>query len=66
MKKNVSEIMFTWGLTYDAVYTSFLRREGIGTITKLFCAKLPGEVRIPSLRGSIPELSMRKVGIGTK
>ena len=24
------------------------------------------KVRIPSLRGSIPELSLRKVGIGTK
>ena len=27
---------------------------------------VPGEVRIPSWRGSIPDLSMRKVGIGTK
>ena len=41
-------------------YNSGMVLRKVGVLT------LPGEVRIPTLCGSIPELSLSKVGIGTK
>ena len=51
-------------LKFDHLISVYVpRRVGI-VLHKVGILTLPGEVRIPTLPGSIPELSLRKVGIG--
>ena len=53
---------------YMYMYIYVLRKVRIGTIPELSCGilTLSGEVGILTLRSAIPELLVRKVGIGTK
>ena len=57
-------------ISYASIYICSAQSENLDNsgiaLRKVRIPKLADRVRILTLRGSIPELSMRKEGIGTK